>query len=56
MKPLYQGDVLSRGRAQFAISFLLNEVDDLSFFWHKFILLLLCAVKNIRTMNVRKKS
>ena len=44
VKPRYRGDVLSRGRAWFAFCFLLNEVGDLSFFWHNFILLLLLFV------------
>ena len=44
VKPRYRGDVLSRGRARFAFCFLLNEVGDLSFFWHRFILLLLLFV------------
>ena len=44
VKPRYRGDVLSRGRAWFAFCFLLNEVGDLSFFRHNFIILLLLFV------------
>ena len=41
VKPCYRGEVLSRGQAWSAF---LNEVGDLSFFWHNFILLLITLV------------
>ena len=41
VKLRYQGGVLFRGQAWFAFCFLLNEVGDLTFFWHNFNLLLL---------------
>ena len=44
VKPRYRGDVLSRDRAWLAFCFLLNEVGNLSFFWHNFIILLLLFV------------
>ena len=56
MKPRYQGDVLSTGRARFAFCFLLNEVGDLSFFWHKIILLLLFEMSNLSKLYISQTS
>ena len=57
VKPRYREDVLSRGRAWFAFCFLLNAVDDLSFFWALFYSLTppLCAVKTIKNFRQKKK-
>ena len=55
VKPRYRRDLLSRGQAWFAFCFLLNEVGDLSFSGHYFILTPLCAVKNVKNLSQKKK-
>ena len=58
VKPRYDpisGRRLLRGRAWFAFCFLLNEVGDLSFFWHKYLTPPLCAVKKIKKFTSEKK-
>ena len=57
VKPRYGGDVLSRGRAWFAFSFLLNEVGDLSFFGISLFSYSssLCCKKIVKNLRQKKK-